>query len=121
MLTLHHLLIPKTQLMPSISDNVSKRVNSPNARHIDIVKLRYFSDYGHGFLGLFRALAEGRFEEVVNDPGPPFIAPEHIPILKRTLLRLAKSGPGHRAMPKKYAAEMKSLPPLKVSYDSLFE
>lgn len=107
--------------MTSISDKVTKRVNSPNARLGDIVKLRYFSDYGHGFLGLFRALAEGRFEEVVKDPGPPFIAPEHIPILKRTLLQLAKSGPGRRAMPQKYAAEIERVPPLKVSYDSLFE
>lgn len=38
-----------------------------------IQKLRYGPDYGHGFLGLFKALFEGRLEEVIKDPGPPFI------------------------------------------------
>jgi hypothetical protein len=33
-------------------------------------------DYGHGFLGLFNALFNGNLEEVINDPGPPFLSRE---------------------------------------------
>jgi hypothetical protein len=108
--------------MSSISDEVSKRLHrSGKIPHNEVVELRYFADYGHGFLGLFKALFEGRLEEVIRDPGPPFVDEAHIPVIKRTLLQLVHESQSRNKIPLKYASDVKALPPLQTSTDSLFE
>lgn len=100
------------------SDKVSLRLNQTNVFHSDVERLRYFSDYGHGFLGLFRALFDGKLEEVIRDLGPPFIAEEHIPMIMKSLLGLAQKSKYSQNIPKKYAFILEEP---KVSSDSLFE
>jgi len=58
--------------MGTISDKESLKL-SKRPTHREVVKLRYSADYGHGFLGLFNALFEGDVEQVIKDPGPPYV------------------------------------------------
>lgn len=107
--------------MSFISDSVSQKLHRSLVRHDDVVELRYFADYGHGFLGLFKALFEGNLEEVIKDPGPPTVDKAHIPVIMRTLLQLAHESQSRNKIPKKYASIIKDIPPIKSSTDSLFE
>lgn len=107
--------------MSIVSDSVSNKLHRGPVNHDDVIELRYFADYGHGFLGLFKALFEGNLEEVIKDPGPPFIDKDHIPVIMRTLLQLAHKSQSRNKIPKKYASIVKDLPSIEPSTDSLFE
>lgn len=106
--------------MSIVSDEVSHKLHRVRPLHRDVVELRYFADYGHGFLGLFRALFEGNLDEVINDPGPPFVDKAHIPMIRKTLLRMAKDSPFRKNIPKKYAKDLEGLKPYPSHNDFLF-
>lgn len=106
--------------MAYISDKESLKLYR-DPTHREVVKLRYFSDYGHGFLGLFNALFEGKIEEVIKDPGPPYIDERHIPVIKETLYNLASGIKGQNKPFPDWLKKCKGDPFSKISYDSLFE
>lgn len=106
--------------MSMINDKVTQKLIRSGVPHSQIISLRYGPDYGHGFLGLFKALFEGRLEEVLNDPGPPFVDKKHYPVIMRTLLQLAHESQSRNKIPQKYASYLKDLSPIKVSRDTLF-
>ena len=106
--------------MALISDKVSQNLHKAQTYNAEVARLRYKSDYGHGFLGLFNALFEGRLEEVIRDPGPPYVDEKDIPLIKKTLLQMAYASKARDKIPAKYAADLKDLPPLETSQDSLF-
>jgi len=62
--------------MSMISDKVTMRLNRIASKHGVLNQLRTGPNYGHGFLGLFSALFNGNLEDVINDPGPPFLSCE---------------------------------------------
>lgn len=103
-----------------ISDKVSLRINKEKPLHRDVVELRYFADYGHGFLGLFRALFEGRIEDVIRDPGPPYISDEDIPAIVKTLYSFIINTEYAVNIPKKYKKHIRNFEEIPVSKDSLF-
>lgn len=103
-----------------ISDKVSQRLHGPHLTHREVSRLRYASDYGHGFLGLFRALFNGDIEAVVRDPGPPYIDEKDIPMVVRTLYSFLKGTEYERNIPKKYRIHLADYKPIEPSSDSLF-
>ena len=62
--------------MNMISDQVSMKLYRHPAVYGQLARLRMGPDYGHGFQGLFNALFNGDLEDVINDPGPPFLSKE---------------------------------------------
>jgi len=106
-----------------ISDKVSQRIQAGDRG--EFVKLRYSCDYGHGFLGLFAALFKGNIEEVIDDPGPPYVDKAHMPMIVRNLYFLYNEGNGNehlKDIPKKYHKYICDISELnKPSSDCLFE
>lgn len=103
-----------------ISDAVSMRLHRGGVSHQQVLELRYFADYGHGFLGLFRALLDGNLEEVIRDPGPPYVDEKHLPTIMRTLTWITHGSSYRNKIPKKYAHLMEDVEEKTVSLDNLF-
>jgi len=106
--------------MSNISDKETMKLYR-NPTHQQVVKLRYASDYGHGFLGLFTAIFNGNIDEVIKDPGPPYVDERHIPIIKETLYNLACGVEGQNKPFPNWLKKCKGKPFAKISHDSLFE
>ena len=62
--------------MSRISDSVTMKLYLSGNKVAKLSELRMSPYYGHGFLGLFNALFHGNLEDVINDPGPPFLSRE---------------------------------------------
>lgn len=105
----------------SINDPISNSLYRNPTDHRGVVRLRYAPDYGHGFLGLFNALFEGKIEEVIRDPGPPFIYEKDIPAIVKTLYSFLYFSNLRSRIPKKYLRYVKDfVPPETYSKDNLF-
>lgn len=104
----------------SISDPISKRVQKSVPSYRMLEELRYYADYGHGFLGLFSALFEGNIEEVIKDPGPPDVREEDLPLVVRTLYSFVVGTEYERNIPAKYRKHLKRFKKPVLSSDSLF-
>ena len=107
--------------MSDISDSVSQKLYKPTLSHREVMRLRYASDYGHGFLGLFKALAEGNLERLIRDPGPPYIDEKHIKAVMANLLSLARGSKFKDKIHPKYADVLKDHKKTDISRDTLFE
>lgn len=104
----------------SISDPVSKRVQKSGPVYRRLEELRYYADYGHGFLGLFSALFEGNIEEVIKDPGPPDVNEEDLPMVVRTLYSFVVGTEYEGNIPSKYWKYLKKFKKPALSKDSIF-
>lgn len=104
----------------SALDKVSRKLYGPNVTPQDLVELRYFADYGHGCLGLFAAMFEGRLEDVLNEPGPPYMDEKDIPLVVRTLFSYVAHTEYGVNIPSKYRKYIDGFEKTPVSKDALF-
>lgn len=109
--------------MADINDKVSQKIHNQKGVpvHGEVIELRYFADYGHGFLGFFRAFFEGRIEEIIKDPGPPYLQEEDIPRVVKTLYSFLVYSSYSHNIPEKYQKHVANYEPTPISKDSLFE
>lgn len=77
--------------MSMISDKVTMRLNRIALKHGVLNQLRMGPNYGHGFLGLFNALFHGDLEDVINDPGPPFLDPKEAKEVANCLINFCEA------------------------------